>query len=129
MSNHGYHTRNNTPPTENQTPQQSNVSTDQSSNDETSLIARLESKLLSRFDNLSTEFLNLKDIIIIKNLQIENERLRYPLNLIIICSNNMGDETTSKLQALLILFKIMSWKIKVIEIFIASGVEAKSADF
>ena len=75
MSGHGYHTRNNTPPPENQTPQQSNVSTDQSSNDETSLIARLESKLLSRFDNLSTEFLNLKDIII-KNLQIENERLR-----------------------------------------------------
>ena len=75
MSSHGYHTRNNTPPTENQTTQQSNVSTDQSSNDETSLITRLESKLLSRFDNLSTEFLNLKDIII-KNLQIENESLR-----------------------------------------------------
>ena len=74
MSSHGYHTRNNTPPTENQTPQQSNVSPDQSSNDETSLTARLESKLLSRFDNLSTEFLNLKDII--KNLQVENERLR-----------------------------------------------------
>ena len=63
------------PPTENQTPQQSNVSTDQYSNGETLLIARLESKLLSRFDNLSTEFLNLKDVII-KNLQIENERLR-----------------------------------------------------
>ena len=63
MSNHGYHTRNNTPPTENQTPQQSNVSTDQSSNDETSQTARLESKLLSRFDYLSTEFLNLKDVI------------------------------------------------------------------
>ena len=75
MSSHGYHTRNNTPPTENQTPQQSNVSTDQSSNNETPLIVRLESKLLSRFDNLSTEFLNLK-YIIIKNLQIENERFR-----------------------------------------------------
>ena len=73
MSSHGYHTGNNTPPTENQTPQQSNISPDQSSNDETSLTARLESKLLSRFDNLSTEFLNLKDI---KNLQVENERLR-----------------------------------------------------
>ena len=58
MSNQGYHTRNNNPPTENQTPQQSNVSTDQSSNDETSLIARLESKLLSRFNNLATEILN-----------------------------------------------------------------------
>ena len=54
---------------------QSNVSTDQSSNDEASLIARVESKLLSRFDNLSTGFLNLKDVII-KNLQIENELLR-----------------------------------------------------
>ena len=75
MSNHGYRTRNNTPPTENQTSQQSNVSTDQSSNDEAALIARLESKLLSRFDNLSTEFRNLKDVII-KNLKIENERLK-----------------------------------------------------
>ena len=122
MSSHGYHTRNNTPPTENQTPQQSNVSTDQSSNDETSLITRLESKLLSRFDNLSTEFLNLKDIII-KNLQIENERLRNRVSYLIkriaslesnhiICSNNMGDEKISKLQAFLILFRIMNWKIK-----------------
>ena len=75
MSSHGYNSRNNTPPTENQTSQQSNVSTDQSSNDEMSLITQLESILLSHFDNLSTEFLNLKDIII-KNLQIENERLR-----------------------------------------------------
>ena len=122
MTNHGYHTRNNTPPTENQTRQQSNFSTDQSSNDETSLIARLESKLLSRFDNLSTEFLNLKDIII-KNLQIENERLRNRVSYLIkriaslesnhiICSNNMGDEKISKLQAFLILFRIMNWKIK-----------------
>ena len=38
-------------------------------------MACLQSKLLSRFDNISTEFLNLKDVII-KNLQIENERLR-----------------------------------------------------
>ena len=114
MSSHGYHTRNNTPPPENQTPQQSNVSTDQSSNDETSLIARLESKLLSRFDNLSTEFLNLK-VVIIKNLQTEfliSIKELYPLNLIVICSNNMGDETTSKLQAFLILFGIMNWKKK-----------------
>ena len=75
MSSHGYNSRNNTPPTENQTSQQSNVSTDQSSNDEMSLITHLESILLSHFDNLSTEFLNLKDIII-KNLQIGNKRLR-----------------------------------------------------
>ena len=32
-------------------------------------------EILSRFDNLSTEFLDLKDVII-KNLQIENERFR-----------------------------------------------------
>ena len=75
MSSNGCHTRNNIPTTENQTPQQSNVSTDQSSNDEASLIDRVESKLLSRFDNLSTEFRNLKDVII-KNLKIENERLK-----------------------------------------------------
>ena len=75
MSNHGYQTKNNTPLTENQTPQQAKVSTDQSCNDETSLISLLESKLLSSFDSLSTEFRNLKDIII-KRLQIENERLR-----------------------------------------------------
>ena len=40
-----------------------------------SQIARLESKILSRFDNLSTEFLDLKDVII-KSLQIENEHLK-----------------------------------------------------
>ena len=96
------------------------VSTDKSSTNESSQISRLEAKLLSRFDNLSTEFLNLKDII--KNLQIENERLRnqflistkklYPLKLTIISSNNMGGETISKSQAFLILFRIINWKIK-----------------
>ena len=75
MSNHGYHARDNTPYTEQQTPPQSNVSTDKSSNNESSQIGLLEAKLLSRFDNLSTEFLNFKDIII-KILQIENECLR-----------------------------------------------------
>ena len=68
MSDHSYHTRNNTPPTEQQTPPQSNVSTDKSSTNESSQIGCLEAKLLSHFDNLSTEFLNLKDIIV-KNLQ------------------------------------------------------------
>ena len=117
MSNHGYHTRSSTP-TENQTPQQSNISTDQCSNDETSLIAHLESKLLSRFDNLSAEFLNLKGVIS-KNLQIENERLRNRvsyLNKRIVSlesnHNNMGDETISKSKAFLILIRIMNWKIK-----------------
>ena len=35
----------------------------------------LESKLLTRFDDVDKELLNLKDIII-KDLQIENQRLR-----------------------------------------------------
>ena len=38
-------------------------------------ISNLESTLLSRFDKLSNELLNVKDVII-KNLQVENERLR-----------------------------------------------------
>ena len=46
-----------------------------------SQIARLESKLLSCFDHLSTEFLNLKDVII-KDLQIENEFLSQRKNCI-----------------------------------------------
>ena len=39
------------------------------------LIMSLESKLLTRFDGVDKELLNLKDIII-KDLQIENQRLR-----------------------------------------------------
>ena len=42
---------------------------------ETSLIINLEKKMTSRFDGLDIELLNLKDVII-KNLQVENERLR-----------------------------------------------------
>ena len=38
------------------------------------LIMSLESKLLTRFNGVDKELLNLKDIII-KNLQIENQRL------------------------------------------------------
>ena len=38
-------------------------------------ITNLETKLLSRFDELTRELLNVKDVII-KNLQAENERLR-----------------------------------------------------
>ena len=138
MSSHGYHTRNNTPPTENQTTQQSNVSTDQSSNDETSLIARLESKLLSRFDNLSTEFLNLKDIII-KNLQIENERLRNRvsyLNKRIVSlefNHNMleqyGRRNNIEITGIPDTVQDNELESKVTEIFDAIGVEAKSAGF
>ena len=119
MSSHGYNSRNNTPPTENQTSQQSNVSTDQSSNDEMSLITHLESILLSHFDNLSTEFLNLKDIII-KNLQIENERLRNRvsyLNKRIVSlefNHNMLEQygRRNNIEITGIPFRIMNWKIK-----------------
>ena len=38
-------------------------------------VSNLENTLLSRFDELSKELLNVKDVII-KNLQAENERLR-----------------------------------------------------
>ena len=139
MSSHGYHTRNNAPPTENQTPQQSNVSTDQSSNDETSLIARLESKLLSRFDNLSTEFLNLKDIII-KNLQIENERLRNRVSYLnkrivsLESNHNMfeqyGRRNNIEITDIPDTVQDNELENKVTEILDAIGVEAKSsADF
>ena len=39
------------------------------------LILNLEKKLISKFDSLDKEILNLKDVII-KNLQVENQRLR-----------------------------------------------------
>ena len=39
------------------------------------LIIDLESMLLSRFDNLDKEMLNLKDVII-KDFQVESQRLR-----------------------------------------------------
>ena len=138
MSSHGYNSRNNTPPTENQTSQQSNVSTDQSSNDEMSLITHLESILLSHFDNLSTEFLNLKDIII-KNLQIENERLRNRvsyLNKRIVSlefNHNMleqyGRRNNIEITGIPDTVQDIELENKVIEIFDAIGVEANSADF
>ena len=139
MLNHGYDTRNNTPPTENQTPQQSNVSTDQSSNNETPLIVRLESKLLSRFDNLSTEFLNLKDIIIIKNLQIENECLRNRVSYLnkrivsLESNHNMleqyGRRNNIEITGIPDTVQDNELENKVIEIFDVIGVEAKPANF
>ena len=138
MSSHGYHTRNNTPPTENQTPQQSKVSTYQSSNNEASLIVRLESKLLSRFNNLSTEFLNLNDIII-KNLQIENERLRNRVSnlnkriVFLVFNHNMleqyGRRNNIRITGIPDTVQDKELENKVIEIFDAIGVEANSADF
>ena len=43
------------------------------------LIIKLEKKILSRFDGLDKELLNLKDVII-KDLQVENQRLRMKVN-------------------------------------------------
>ena len=115
MSNHGYHTKNNTTPTEQQTSPQSNVSTDKSPTNESSQIGRLEAKLLSRFDNLSTEFLNLKEIN--KNLQIENESLRNQVSYLkkkvaSLEANHNILEQYGRRKAFLILFRIINWKIK-----------------
>ena len=64
MTSHSYNTRQNSLPSNGD------------SNPETSdLIINLESKLMLRFDNLDKEMLNLKDVII-KDLQVENQRLR-----------------------------------------------------
>ena len=138
MSNHGYHTRNSTPPTEQQTLPQSNVSTDKSSTNESSQIGRLEAKLLSRFDNLSTKFLNLKDIII-KNLQIENEHLRNQvsyLNKKVVsfeASHNIleqyGRRNNIEITCILDTVQDNQLENKVIEIFDTIGVDAKSVDF
>ena len=43
------------------------------------LIINLKSKLLLRFGDLDKEMLNLKDVII-KDLQVENQRLRNKIN-------------------------------------------------
>ena len=51
-------------------------------------ITNLETKLLSRFDKLTKELLNVKGVII-KNLQAENERLREKVN-------NLESKVTSK---------------------------------
>ena len=43
------------------------------------LVITLEKKMLSRFDELNKELLILKDVII-KDLQVENQRLRIKVN-------------------------------------------------
>ena len=59
---------------------QNSLASDENSTPETfELILTLESKLLSRFDKLDKEMLNLKDFII-KDLQVENQRLRNKIN-------------------------------------------------
>ena len=95
MSSHNYNTRLNSltsieesTPTEvsasNDTivdaPSQTNANTTQVSETAT-LIINLEKKITSRFDGLDSGLLNLKDVII-KNLQVENERLRKKVNVL-----------------------------------------------
>ena len=68
MTSHNYNTR------------QNSLASNENRNPETSkLIINLGSKLLLRFDNLNKEMLNLKDVII-KDLQVENQRLRNKIN-------------------------------------------------
>ena len=55
--------------------EENNVSDPQTSD----LIIKLEKKMLSHFDGLDKELLNLKDVII-KDLQVENQRLRMKVN-------------------------------------------------
>ena len=68
MTPHNYSTR-----------QNSLVLNENSTPETSELIINLESMLLSRFDNLDKEMLNLKDMII-KDLQVENQRLRNKTN-------------------------------------------------
>ena len=68
MTSHNYNTR-----------QNSLVSNENSTPETSEFIISLESKLLSRFDNLDKEMLNLKDVII-DDLQVENQRLRNKIN-------------------------------------------------
>ena len=68
MTSHNYNTRQNA------------LASNENYNSKTSeLIINLESKLLLRFDNLCKEMLNLKDVII-KDLQVENQRLLNKIN-------------------------------------------------
>ena len=69
---HNYNTRHNPLVANNE---ENNVSDPQTSD----LIINLEKKILSRFDGLDKELLNLKDVII-KDLQVENQRLRMKVN-------------------------------------------------
>ena len=59
---------------------QNSLASNENCNPETSeLIINLESKLLLSFDNLEKEMLNFNDVII-RYLQVENQRLRNKIN-------------------------------------------------
>ena len=78
MASHVYNTRNNPVLTieENVSSEVNFEASESSAISETAnLILSLEKKLILRVDGLDKEILNLKDVII-KNLQVENQRLR-----------------------------------------------------
>ena len=78
MTSHFYNTRNNPVPTieENGSPEANFEASESPVISETAnLILSLEKKLISRFDGFDKEIRNLKDVII-KNLRVENRRLR-----------------------------------------------------
>ena len=92
---HNYNTRHNPLVATNE---ENNVSDPQTSD----LIIKLEKKILSRFDGLNKELLNLKDVII-KDLQVENQRLTLNIKLcqlkkMGIIWNSIEEETTWRLQ-------------------------------
>ena len=60
---------------------QANATTTSQLCETATLIINLEKKMTSRFDGLDIELLNLK-VVIIKNLQVENERLRKKVNVL-----------------------------------------------
>lgn len=85
MSSHNYNTRHNSLASNerNDVPESNSTIDNQENNptpcETTDLIINLEKKLLSRFDGLDNEILNIKNIVI-KELQHENQRLRNKVN-------------------------------------------------
>lgn len=76
---HSYNTRNNSLVSTDQNDQNDTPENNPTHCETSNLILNLEKTMLSRFDGLDKEILNLKDIII-KDLQIENQRLRKKVN-------------------------------------------------
>ena len=100
-------------------------------------ITNLETKLLSRFDELTKELLNLKDVII-KNLQAGNERLREKVfsldskvTSLEINQNKLeqyGRRNNIKVSGIPDSFKDNCLKEKNISVFTSVGIDVKSYD-
>ena len=74
MDSHNYNTRNNSISTI-----EGKEESETSPCDTIAFIKSLETKLLARFDGIDQELLNIKDVVI-KNLQVENQKLRNKIN-------------------------------------------------